>query len=278
MPAVEFFDTNVEFLLEVSVLGFRRIFRNRFRSKRAAEVSEWNCIYSLWADLRYAARILRKSPSVTVIAVASLALAIGANTTIFSYANQALFVSLHVPHPKQLRVFRLTGDDHIASRGFAGDDGYVSDDGHFHLGLFPYLAYRQLRQQNHVVEDIVAFMQIPDVDITAADTPEVGKAELVSGNFYTQLQVKPQMGRPIEPADDGAPGSGAVAVISDSFWHREFGGAQDIVGKTIRVNLAQVTIIGVNPPSFRGPIDADTTAPEVFLPLSMFLALAPEPE
>src|ERR1700743_3801952 len=137
MPAVEFFDPNVEFLLEVSVLGFRRIFRNRFRSKHAAEVREGNCIYSLWADLRYAARILRKSPSVTVIAVASLALAIGANTTIFSFANQALFVSLHVPHPEQLRVFRLTGDDHIASRGFAGNDGYVSDDGHFHLGLFP---------------------------------------------------------------------------------------------------------------------------------------------
>jgi hypothetical protein len=227
-------------------------------------------------DFFYAARILRKSPGFTAIAVASLALAIGANTTIFSYANQLLFVPIHIPHPEQLRVFRLTGDNHIAIRGLAGNDGYIEHN-QFHLGLFPYLAYRQLRQQNHVVEDIVAFMQLPDVDITAAGTAEAGKAELVSGNFYTQMQVKPQMGRPIEPADDGAPATGAVAVISDSFWHREFGGTQNVIGKTIRVNLTPVAIVGVNPPSFRGPVDADTSAPEVFLPLSMLFALAPGP-
>jgi predicted permease len=151
----------------------------------------------------------------------------------------------------------------------------VSDDGHFHLGLFPYPAYRQLRQQNRAVEDIVAFMQLPDVDISAAGTPEVGKAELVSGNFYPQMQVKPQLGRPIEPADDGAPGAGAVAVISDSFLHRDFGGAQDIIGKTIRVNLTPVTIIGVNPPGFSGTVVADASAPEVFLPLSMMFTLIP---
>jgi predicted permease len=233
-------------------------------------------IDELRADLRYAIRMLRRSPGFTAIAVASLALAIGANTTIFSYANQVLFVRLGVPHPEQLRVFRLTGDDHIAVRGIAGNDAYVSDDGHFHLGLFPYPAYRELRQQNHFVEDIVAFMQLEDVDITAAGTPEVGKAELVSGNFYSQMQVKPQIGRPIEAADDGAPAAGAVTVISDGFWHREFGGAQDVIGKTIRVNMTPVTIIGVNPPSFRGTVAADTSAPEVFLPMSMLFALIPE--
>jgi predicted permease len=232
-------------------------------------------IDEFWTDLLYAARILCKSPGFTAIAVASLALAIGANTTIFSYANRVLFVRLGVPHPEQLRVFRLTGDDHIAVRGIAGNDGYVSDDGHFHLGLFPYPAYRLLRQQNRVVEDIVAFTQLTDVDITAAGAPEVGKAELVSGNFYTQMKVKPQVGRPIEPADDGAPGAGTAAVISDSFWHREFGGAHDVVGKTIRVNLTPVTIIGVNPPLFSGPVAADTSAPEIFLPLSMMFSLIP---
>jgi hypothetical protein len=77
-------------------------------------------IDEFWADLLYATRILCKSPGFTAIAVASLALAIGANTTIFSYANQVLFVRLGVPHPEQLRVFRLTGDDHIAVRGDRG--------------------------------------------------------------------------------------------------------------------------------------------------------------
>jgi predicted permease len=232
-------------------------------------------IDEFWTDLLYAMRILRKSPGFTAIAVASLALAIGANTTIFSYANQVLFVRLGVPHPEQLRVFRLTGDYHIAARGIAGDDAYASDDGHTHLGLFPYLAYRQLRKQNQVVEDIVAFTQIPDVDITAAGAPEVGKAELVSGNFYQQMQVEPQRGRPIGLSDDGGPGLGTVAIISDSFWHREFGGAPDVVGKTIRVNLTPLTIIGVNPPGFIGTVAADTSAPEIFLPLSMMYTLIP---
>jgi len=231
----------------------------------------------LRADLNYAARTLRKSPGFAVIAVISFALAIGANTTIFSYANQMLFVRLAVPHPEQLRVFRLLGDDHLAIRGLSGNDFYVSE-GHVHLGLFPYPSYRELRQQNHFVEDIVAFMQLEDVDITAAGTPEVGKAELVSGNFYSQMQVKPQIGRPIEVTDDGAPAAGAVTVISDAFWHREFGGTQDIIGKTIRVNMTPVTIIGVNPPSFRGTVAADTSAPEVFLPMSMLFALIPESE
>ncbi len=232
-------------------------------------------IDALWADLLYAVRILRKSPGFTAIAVASLALAIGANTTIFSYANQMLFVRLDVPHPEQLRLFRLTGDDHIALRQIVGEDAYFGDDGQFHLGVFPYPAYRQLRRQNQVVEDIAAFTQIPDVDITAAGSPEAGKAELVSGNFYAQLQVKPQLGTPIEPGDDGAPGAGAVAVISDSFWHRKFGGDQDVIGKTIRVNRALVTVVGINPPGFRGPVSGDATAPEVFLPISMISVVVP---
>jgi predicted permease len=226
-----------------------------------------------WADLLYATRILRKSPGFTAIAIASLALAIGANTTVFSYANQVLFVPLNVSHPEQLRVFRLTGDDHMAVRGLGGDDFYMGDDGHFHLGLFPYPAYRQLRQQNHSVEDIVAFMLIPEVDIAAAGAPETNKVELVSGNFYAQMRVKPQIGRPIEPTDDEV--SGAAVVISDSFWRREFGGATDVLGKTLRVNLRSVTIVGVNPPSFRGAVGAETSEPEVFLPLSMMDTLFP---
>ena len=171
---------------------------------------------------------------------------------------------------------------HQKAPGFAGGtllsgDGYPSDDGHMHFGPMPYPAYLQIRQQNRVIQDLVAFNELPDVDISAGGPPEIGKVQVVSGNFYDQMEVKPQLGRPIEPADDAALGSGPVAVISDSLWHREFGGARDVLGKIIRVNLATVTIVGVNPPRFRGPVDADSSAPEVFMPLSMVRALVPVP-
>jgi predicted permease len=235
----------------------------------------------LWADLRYAARILRKSPGFTAIAVASLALAIGANTTIFSYANQMLFVRLGVPHAEQLRMFRLTGDRLTGTmiEGLVvGDDqdSYGGSDGQIHLGVFPYPAYLQLRKKNHSVEDIFAFQQISNIPIVATGSPQVAKVELVSGNFYAQMQVKPQLGRPIEPADDVVSGAGAVAVISDSFWHSNYGGSPGVLGKTIRVASTPMTIIGINPPAFTGPDGAETTTtPQVFLPFSMTPAIWP---
>ena len=254
----------------------RKAFGNlALNSERSAEVWRFGWLEALINDFLFAARILHKSPGFTILAVASLALAIGANTTIFSYANEVLFVRLDVPHPEQLRILRLTGDDHLAIRGYVGNDGY-SEDGQFYLGEFPYASYEQLRRHNQSVEDIFAFTEITEVDLTSSAAPAVGKAELVSGNFYTQMQVKTQLGRPIGPTDD-APGAAPVVVISDGFWHRGFGGSPDVIGKTMRVNLAPATIIGVNPPSFKGPVGADASAPEVFLPLPLAFALVPVP-
>src|SRR5271156_2889630 len=103
-------------------------------SMRASVGLRW--IDDLRADLLYGARILRKSPGFTAIAVASLALAIGANTTIFSYGNEILFGRLGVPHADQLRKFQLAGDDHMAVREMWSNDGY-RDDGKFQIGVFP---------------------------------------------------------------------------------------------------------------------------------------------
>ncbi len=162
-------------------------------SIRASVGLRW--IDDLRADLLYGTRILRKSPGFTAIAVASLALAIGANTTIFSYGNEILFGRLGVPHAEQLRKFQLAGDDHMAVREMWSNDAY-RDDGKFQIGVFPNPSYQLMRRQNHSVEDIFAFKELPNIAITAAGTPELGKVELVSGNFYTQMQVRPQLGRP----------------------------------------------------------------------------------
>jgi predicted permease len=228
---------------------------------------------SLIQDLRYALRQLRKSPGFTAIAVASLALAIGANTTIFSLANELLYVTLGVPHPEQLRLLTVTGNDHVAIHDTWGNSR--SDDGVWRTDGVSYPVYRQLLRANSVLEPLTAFKNLGSVNVTNDGAPVAANAELISGNLYTQLQVKPQLGRPMLAADDGAPGTGSVALLSDGFWHRAFGGSPNAVGKTIFVNNTPVTIIGVNPPSFTSPDGIGGGSPQIFLPMSLISVLRP---
>jgi hypothetical protein len=169
-----------------------------------------------WSDLRYAARILRKSPGFTVIAVASLALAIGANTTIFSVANEMLYERLAVPHPEQLRLLTLIEDENSLIHIGWGSE-YKLPNAQKRFDSFTYPVYQQLRAQNHVLEDIFAFKNLGRADVTVDGNAQSASVQLVSGNFYQQMQVQPVLGRAIPPADDGAPGTGAVVVISDGF-------------------------------------------------------------
>ncbi len=229
----------------------------------------------LMADLVYAWRILRKSPSFTLIAVTSLALAIGANTVIFSFANQMLFVRLGVPRAEQLRMLAVRGEDgkDMPIHSFWGNFSNV--DGAPQTTSFSWPVYQQLRKENKSLEEIFAFKDLGSVNLTAGGTAMVVKANLVSGNFYSQMQVRPELGRPLVEGDDGAPGTGTVAVISDGLWHRAFGGEKDVLGKTITVNLIPVTVVGVNPPGFKSPTSVTQPSPEVFLPLSMISTLHP---
>jgi len=223
---------------------------------------------SFFQDIRYALRQFRKSPGFTAIAVASLALAIGANTTIFTFANQMLFVKLGVPKPSELRMLSIEGDHHMAVHSSWGSS-WPGDDGKYHIDSFSYPVYQQLRKQNSILAEIFAYKDPGSVNITVNGNPQAAKAELVSGNFYTQIQLRPELGRGIVSSDDGAPGTGSVAVLSDGFWHRAFGASPDVLGKTITVNSLPVTVVGVNPPEFTGPDGVQTTSPQVFLPMSM---------
>jgi hypothetical protein len=170
------------------------------------------------ADLRYAFRMLRRSPGFTAVAVASLALGIGANTIIFTLAKGVLFDRLAVPKPSQLRLFAILRDRHSPLHSFWGDF-YKTPDGRSITHSFSYPVYQLMRQQNLAkpgLEDLFAFKDLLGQRLTAtidghADTVS---GELVSGNFYQQLGVQPALGRAIQPSDDDAPGSGPVAVIS----------------------------------------------------------------
>ena len=249
-------------------LEFGGVATHKDSMRRSLGLRWWD---ELRGDLRYGAHILSKSPGFTLIAVGSLALAIGANTTIFSAANEMLYARLGVPHPEQLRLLTLTGDDNVVIHMSWGNSRDLPNGVVWH-DSFTYPIYKQLRAQNRVLQDIFAFKDLGQVNVTIDGNAQAADAQLVSGNFYAQMQVKPVLGRAILPADDGAGGSGAVAVISDGLWSRVFGRSPHVIGKTILVNMTPVTIVGVNPKGFTGAQSVQTS-PEFFMPLSMISLL-----
>jgi predicted permease len=253
-------------------LEFGPIATHKDAMRRSLGLRWWD---ELWGDVRYALRILRKSPGFAAIAICSLALAIGANTTIFSVANELLYARLGVPHPEQLRLLTATiGDeDHsVVHDSWGGYDRHP--DGSIRIEVFTYPIYQYLRQQNQLMQDIFAFKDLGHVNATVDGSAASLQLELVSGNFYQQMQVKPQLGRLILPSDDQTPGAGAVVVISDGYWAREFSRSKSVLGKVITVNMLPVTIVGVNPASFTGA-ESVQTSPELFMPLSMIPLLVP---
>ena len=228
---------------------------------------------NLNADLRYAARRLRRSLSFTIVATLSLALALGANTTIFSLAKQLLYERLAVPHAANLRLLAWTAPkEHGAVHHIWGDYN-PAPGGRVTSSSFSYPAYQQLRTQNGVFEDIFAFKET-GMNATIGNVAQRVTTSLVSGNFYTALGIHPRLGRGIVLADDAAQGQGAVVVISDSLWAREFARSPAVLGQIIKLNNISLTIIGVNPSSFTGAKNVQQS-PDVFVPMSMQALVAP---
>src|SRR4051794_2439423 len=200
------------------------------------------------SDVRFGARLLRKSPGFTIVAATSLALAIGANTTIFSVGKQLLLDRLDVPHASSLRLLATTG--------------------------FSYPVYEHLRAQNTVLGDLLAF-HATAANATVGDDAERVLLHEVSGNYYEVLGVGAQIGREIRPSDD-TPGSPAVAMISDAFWEREFSRSPAAIGTSIKINDIAVTIVGVNPRGFTGAGSTQPSAtPAVIVTLAKATLVTP---
>ena len=232
---------------------------------RAASGSRF--VDELGTDLRYALRMLARSPGFAAIAVGSLALGIGVNTVLFTAAQHTLLDRLVVPHPQQLRLLSWTEPKEGAVENLWGWYDDLPGGGETSTS-FSYPVYQQLRKQNSAMESLFAFKPLNRQTVTVDGHAEAVAAEMVSGNYYSSLEVRPQLGRGIQESDDGPPGSGPVVVISDRFWTREFARSPHVIGKTILVNVTPMTIIGVNPPGFNGAYSAQET-PDVFLPFSM---------
>ena len=214
-------------------------------------------------DLRYALRQLRRSPGFAVAAILTLALGIGANTAIFSLLDQALLRSLPVRDPQRLVILEGTGE---------AWDGHSSSHGGDKEAYFSYPMYQDLRDANKAFEGLIATAPA-DVGMSRKAGSEHGRAELVSGNYFSVLGVQPLLGRLLTQADDDAPGANPVIVLSFDFWNVKLGGDPGVVGETIAVNGRPFQVIGVAARGFRSAIWGET--PDLFVPMSMLDTIVP---
>jgi len=213
---------------------------------------------TLLQDIRYALRMLAKNPAFACVVVLTLALGIGANAAIFSLLDKVLLQSLPVANPDQLVVL----------------SAYGSKDGPSFDSSFSYLMYQDLRDRNSVFSGVIARGGV-QINVSYGDQTERVSGELVSGNFFEVLGVRPWAGRLFTQDDDRTPGAHPVAVLSYGFWERRFGKDPNLIGKTILVNEQSVTVLGITPPSFFG-IDLSNN-PDVRVPLTMTPVFNPLP-
>ena len=214
-------------------------------------------------NIRYALRQLRKYPGFTAIAVLTLAVGIGANACIFSLVNQILLKRIPVAEPDRLVMLKFAGSD----TGHTSSYGGTSDL------YFSYPMYRDLRDQNQVFEGMLAMFPA-QVGVQWRNTPSLAKSELVSGNYFSLLGVKPELGRLFVPDDSAARGASPLVVLSYRYWTQHFASDPSVINQSLLVNGNAFTIIGVVQPGFNSVIGG--TIPDIFVPITMKAQMTPQ--
>jgi predicted permease len=252
--------------------------KEEYRARRGLPALE-----TLAQDLRYALRMMRKSPGFTAVALLSLAFGIGTNSAIFSVVDALLLKTLPVPDADRLAILQRV-------------------ENRERVPYFSYFAYRQLSDSASVCAAVMAATHRFPVVVkppAGARTPgsvggrleggagggaaggagggaaggadggtvETAYADLVSGNLFTGLGVGAAAGRTFTAAEDGVPGGHLVAVLGYGYWQRRFGRDPGVIGQTISLNGAPVTVVGVAPSGFQGVFVDE--APDVFLPMTL---------
>ena len=209
---------------------------------------------SFWQDVRYSLRLLAKSPGFTLIALLTLTLGIGANTTIFSWINATLLN----PVPGVAKTNELV-------TVFLGKNI---------LAPFPltYPDFAHLRTQTRSLSGLTAY-SLNAMNFTGIGQPERVWGTLVAANYFDVLGAQPILGRGFLPEDDRVPGAAPVTVIGYRFWQTHFGGRRDILGRTISLNQHAFTIVGVAPPDFQGALTGLRC--DLWVPLMMEQQLLP---
>jgi predicted permease len=207
-------------------------------------------IENLLADVRNATRTIRRTPGLAAVIIVSLAIGIGVNATIFSWIQLILLQPLP---------------------GVIGASNFLLVEPRTETGGYPgasWLEYRALRTQLPALRDLVAFQMVP-FNVGETGQTERTFGQLVSGNYFSALGLKPVIGRFIQPDEAERPGTEPVLVISHDYWETRFGGAPGAVGQKVRVNERDLVVIGVAPREFQGttpPLKFELWAPATLAP------------
>src|SRR5262245_3606874 len=245
-----------------------RLFRDRSRDERLPRLSLEVLLdtvktapreqLAMWyRDVRYAFRLMRRNPGFTAVAAGSLAIGIGANAAIFSLADAMILRPLPVRAPAEI----------VCVRGQLPDNPVGAP-----LASVSYPDYLDIRDKSRSFDGLVAHELVSAAFAPGPrELPRLTMAVLVTGDFFRVLGVLPSLGRAFRPEENEAPGRDAVAVLSHGTWQTAFGGAPDVVGRTVIVNGVALTVVGVTPAGFPG-IDP-YFRPAVYVPMMMAPAL-----
>ena len=197
----------------------------------------------MFQDLRFGMRMLLKQPGFTLIVVITLAFGIGANTAVFSVVNAALLRPLPYQNPERLvAISESDAQQKVSSMAVAGPN------------------FLDWRSQAQTFERMAAFDGEEEFNLTGGEFPEKVNGARVSQDFFATLGVAPVLGRAFLPAE-AQPGAPPVVMLSHALWQRRFGGDRGVIGQAIRVDGESATVVGVMPPSFRYPAEAELWLP-----------------
>jgi predicted permease len=214
-------------------------------------------IETLWQDVRFGLRLFRRNPGFAAVAVATFALGIGANTSIFTIADQVLLRALPVKAPGSLVIVVPEGKHIGASWG---------------AQVISYPMFKDFQQQNDIFAGVLC-RGTETVAMSDKGEAERVEIELASANYFDVLGVRPGLGRTFVPDDETAPGANPVVVLEHDYWRIRFGGDPSVLGRTLRINGSPMAVVGVAAPGFHG-VSLDSR-PKMFIPITMKQQVTP---
>jgi predicted permease len=223
----------------------------------------WEWLENLVQDVSYGIRAMRRSPGITLVALLSLALGIGANTAIFSLMDAVMLKSLPVKDPAGLLLFGEGLDQGIS-------DGFPNPS------LYSYPFYREMQKKNQVFSEVAAAFSMTDRIhgfVEGRTEAEPMNIQLVSGTYFPMLGVQAALGRTLSEDDDRTEGGHPVAVVSYAWWTRNLARDPSPIGKRLTIGSSILSIVGVAPPEFVGTKVGES--PDIWIPLSMQKEIPP---